>query len=59
MGPVTNACFFLYSGESLSSGFCCWGGVPAFRAEEGPAGFLAAPLGWELGGILAGAFACA
>ncbi len=28
------ACFFLYSGESLSSGFCgCVTGAPGFRAE--------------------------
>lgn len=34
IGPASNACFFLYSGESLSSAFCCCdcGVTPGFGA---------------------------
>lgn len=39
-GPVAIACFFLYSGESLSSGFGVGGGPPGFRAEGPIAGVL-------------------
>ena len=41
MGPFSIACFFLYSGESLSSGFCGGTGPPGFRADTGPAGGFA------------------
>lgn len=39
-GPVAIACFFLDSGESLSSGFGVGGGPPGFRAEGPIAGVL-------------------
>ena len=40
IGPLRIACFFLYSGESLSSGFEIGAGPPGFLAEFGPAGAL-------------------
>lgn len=40
MGPLSIACFFLYSGDSLSSGFESGVGPPGFLAEFGPAGAL-------------------
>ena len=39
MGPANNACFFLYSGESLSSGFgCCDCGTTTFGLAGGGLG---------------------